>query len=283
MSLKINVKDRVPTYPGRVVMLPVVGEENTFDLVRADMPIEEGTPVNKVLFDSKADCVTTDVTVYVKTNGSDIDGNGSLDAPFKSIQAAVDSIPKDLCGHTVTVDIGSGTYDEIITCEGFTGGKLIIGSPSINIIIRGMKISACTFVELYARYINCTGAFGNALLEVTNGSVVSIPNDITLSCNSYNVAGMLASMGSVVYAAKYKTVNITASNNAAVAATSGGKVVLPTVTGSDNTLGLVATMGGTITYEKHTLTSLFGDSAETGGSILTGGGTINLATASVID
>lgn len=48
----IEVKDRVPTYPGRVIMTPVAGQANTFDMTRADEPTENGTPVNKVLFDS---------------------------------------------------------------------------------------------------------------------------------------------------------------------------------------------------------------------------------------
>lgn len=48
----IEVIDRVPTYPGRVRMTPVAGQANTYDMVRADDPIEPGTPINKVLFDS---------------------------------------------------------------------------------------------------------------------------------------------------------------------------------------------------------------------------------------
>lgn len=48
----IEVKDRIPTYPGRVKMTPVAGQENTFDMVRADSPVEVGTPLNKALFDS---------------------------------------------------------------------------------------------------------------------------------------------------------------------------------------------------------------------------------------
>jgi len=48
----IEVVDRVPTYPGRVVLLPVSGQANTYDLIRADEPIVEGTPINKALFDS---------------------------------------------------------------------------------------------------------------------------------------------------------------------------------------------------------------------------------------
>ena len=48
----IEVKDRVPTYPGRVKLIPVAGQANTYDLVRADEPIEAGTPINKALFQS---------------------------------------------------------------------------------------------------------------------------------------------------------------------------------------------------------------------------------------
>lgn len=50
--MMIEVIDRIPTYPGRVKMTPVAGQENTYDMVRADMPIEAGTPINKALFDS---------------------------------------------------------------------------------------------------------------------------------------------------------------------------------------------------------------------------------------
>ncbi len=45
------MKNRIPTYAGRVKLIPVDGEENTFDMVRADEPIDEGTPLNKRLLD----------------------------------------------------------------------------------------------------------------------------------------------------------------------------------------------------------------------------------------
>ncbi len=41
------MKDRKSTYPGRVQLLPVEGQENIYDLSRADEPEEEGTPLNK--------------------------------------------------------------------------------------------------------------------------------------------------------------------------------------------------------------------------------------------
>lgn len=50
------MQDRIPLYPGRVKMTPVAGHENTYDMVRADEPQQEGTPLNKnsLLKDSTA-------------------------------------------------------------------------------------------------------------------------------------------------------------------------------------------------------------------------------------
>lgn len=41
------MKDRVPRFPGRVKLTPVSGQTNTYDMVRADSPTQEGTPINK--------------------------------------------------------------------------------------------------------------------------------------------------------------------------------------------------------------------------------------------
>ncbi len=48
----IEVLDRVPKYPGRVKLVPVPGQADTYDMIRVDEPIVEGTPINKALFDS---------------------------------------------------------------------------------------------------------------------------------------------------------------------------------------------------------------------------------------
>ena len=41
------MQNRVSLYPGRVILTPVSGQENTYDMVRADEPTQEGTPLNK--------------------------------------------------------------------------------------------------------------------------------------------------------------------------------------------------------------------------------------------
>lgn len=48
----IEVRNRQPTYPGRVKMTPVPGQVDTYDMVRADEPLDEGTPINAALFES---------------------------------------------------------------------------------------------------------------------------------------------------------------------------------------------------------------------------------------
>lgn len=49
----IEVKDRVPSKPNRILITPENGSEPFYATwERADEPIEEGTPINKMLFDS---------------------------------------------------------------------------------------------------------------------------------------------------------------------------------------------------------------------------------------
>ena len=47
----MEFRDRISTYPGRVLLKPVAGQSNVYDMVRADEPTEPGTPVNKALFE----------------------------------------------------------------------------------------------------------------------------------------------------------------------------------------------------------------------------------------
>ena len=44
------MKDRIPTYPGRIKLTPVAGSTNLYDMERADDPTQVGTPLDKVTF-----------------------------------------------------------------------------------------------------------------------------------------------------------------------------------------------------------------------------------------
>lgn len=58
------MKDRIPQYPGRVKLVPVAGIADTYDMTRADDPIEPGTPLNKatLLTDETANLIWPDAT-----------------------------------------------------------------------------------------------------------------------------------------------------------------------------------------------------------------------------
>ena len=49
---EVDFRDRVPTYPGRVTLTPVVGSSNQYDMVRSDEPTVYGTPLDKATFNS---------------------------------------------------------------------------------------------------------------------------------------------------------------------------------------------------------------------------------------
>lgn len=68
------MKDRVPVYPGRVKLVPVSGQENVYDMTRADQPTQQGDPLNKAtllkdataaLFGLGTDAVPDDVFAYL--------------------------------------------------------------------------------------------------------------------------------------------------------------------------------------------------------------------------
>lgn len=58
------MQDRVSLYPGRVTLTPVAGQANTYDMVRADQPTQEGTPLNKA-------SLLTDATAALYGLGTD--------------------------------------------------------------------------------------------------------------------------------------------------------------------------------------------------------------------
>jgi hypothetical protein len=67
----IDVKDRVSTYPGRVKLTKTNGSSEYVTLERADAPTQEGTPINKVLFDS----IKSDIDGKVSKLGDTLNGN----------------------------------------------------------------------------------------------------------------------------------------------------------------------------------------------------------------
>lgn len=273
MALKIPVVDRIPTYPGRVTLTPVSGQENTYDLVRADDPIEEGTPLNKALFDQKVYGLTESVTVYVNGNtGSDSTGDGTSTLPFATIQAAVDALPKYMNGYVATVDIADGTYEERVNVDGFTGGRLVLGVAGRAVTIRALTVRYSTMVWLNIPNITYSSSFPDTLIYITAGSVVFIGNSLTINCNGSSPTGIGVERGSVLITPAGVTITVNGSTIMGIYATTGAKIVLNQIAGSNNTGAAIAVEhGSTVSYATRTISATTANLTSTGGRIYSGG------------
>lgn len=275
MALKTPVVDRLPTYPGRVTLTPVSGQANTYDLVRADQPIEEGTPINKALFDQKAYTLTEDVILYVSTAGNDVTGDGSSAAPYATVQKAVDSLPKWLDGHMATISIAGGTYNERVDINGFQGGILVIGDANKTAIVRGVQVTASSLVRLNVDITRSTAVGGGTPLNVRLGSRVQLGRDCVINASSASTSGIVVESGSELSALVdifgYMT-KTTVSNCGyyAIYATGGSRVALGEIAGSGNGTGLYAADGGVISYSTRSLSATTMNVTVSGGRIYSG-------------
>ena len=281
MAFKIQVEDRVPTYPGRVLLVPVAGEVDTYDLERADLPVVEGTPINKRLFDSKADCLSEDAVVYVSPTGSDTEGDGGEDAPFRTIQAAIDALPKNLGSHTVEISVEFGVYTERVVVNGFTSGRLIIGRyGEVFTIVGGIDIINSSFVETNIYQIERDTSSSRPLFVAKDGSNVSVSSDMILDGIDTGVTGMIVENNSHLVTAN--NIKITCNNcGMAIVAQWCSFVSVNSITGSNNMFGVSATQGGIISYKTDTLSKMWSNNADSGGLVLTGKNSSDLSDATL--
>ena len=125
-------------------------------------------------------CIEGNQTIYVKTSGNDFTGDGTSAAPFKTIQKAIDSIPKDLNNREITINVASGTYAEDVIISGFNGGTLRFSIETItissltlyesNVILTGTKLTIAASGKTYGFYCH---RGGNAIVQtnlIVNGS-----------------------------------------------------------------------------------------------------------------
>ena len=129
-----NIKNRVPTYPGRVKLLPVEGQAGTYTLTRADEPTEPGTAVNKALLDAigvhQLDYAKSG-TVHALTglNGA----TGVLSCQFKATAAFTTGDTVKVDGTVYTVKLQNGKAAKtglfvsgaLVSCIIDTAGKTV--------------------------------------------------------------------------------------------------------------------------------------------------------------
>lgn len=169
--------------------------------------------------------IPEDLIIYVSTYGNDAAGDGSETSPYKTIQHALDSIPKNLEGKEVTINVASGTYAEDVLVSGFHGGavRFAFGTVTISsfttydpcVILSGTSLTLAASGKTYGFYAH-RGA--NVICQIpltVNGAVNGIfvgygsrfsgRNTITINSCTYAVNSS--------YAAYFYAVEVTGSKN----------------------------------------------------------------------
>ena len=132
-------------------------------------------------------CLTSDVTYYVDSDVG-LDTNDGTEAhPFKTVQHAIDILPKNLNGHRVNIllEPDGKTYDNSVTISGFYGGFFPIargnGGASIVIDNNYSSQTPVTISPIFGaiNVTNCAISVSLWTPKVTNGITVE-------GCSEFN-------------------------------------------------------------------------------------------------
>ncbi|EDF9444007.1 hypothetical protein GCG58_14930 [Listeria monocytogenes] len=104
------------------------------DLAESNALLQTVNEENKVL-KSKLDELygnsASNIEYYVSsTNGNDVTGTGAIDAPFKTIQKAVNMVPKVKVGGFIYIFCEPGQYNEDVVVQSFSGAECFYIQPT---------------------------------------------------------------------------------------------------------------------------------------------------------
>ena len=244
-----------PAIAGAAAGLPVftgpggVAEAKTAEAARAAIGV--------------APALQTDVTIYVSPTGSDMEGDGSPEAPYVTIQKAIDAIPAWMDGHDAIVQIAPGDYTENILIKNKTGGTVALRSESATsaVTIGALKIIAA---NVRLRYMTLRVVY-NSTLDYTDygGTYKSLVNldmgaRVFQECSVYIDGGSdtyiclgvsnQSNWGIAAASVTAEIKNTRASDGIALAATNGASICLGRLTLQEYKSGIYAIYLGSISY-----------------------------------
>ncbi|WP_313152057.1 phage tail-collar fiber domain-containing protein [Lacrimispora sp.] len=189
----------------------------------------------------------SNVAYYVATTGSDTTGDGTSAKPYKTLQYALSTLPKNLGDFGATIYLANGTYDNgTVDILGFYNGVIVIRSQNyidaLNdacIIVGMVYIRSQASVHLNSIRINTPTTPSDAII-VAQGRLVRLDHIKIVNSNLlYNA----------IFAASNSDVNVISceisNHNRAVYADYSTAWVCD-CTGTGNNVGLQVSSGGVI-------------------------------------
>ena len=150
MTIEKTFLDRVPKYPGRVVLIPVEGLPNTYYMVRADEPMTEGTPLDKAAFDSIVKSRLTGRYYELTATKVTLSSANGTSNPIPTSWNNATSTGADSGGYSILASGSNGSYHPNRAFDGSTSTYWLSNSNTaswlqINVpeslIVKKMKIA----------------------------------------------------------------------------------------------------------------------------------------------
>lgn len=151
------MQDREPTYPGRVTLTPVSGLANTYDIERADRPLQEGTPLNKANLLSDATAAAIKALLASQTEDP-ATPNAALNILAQAVDAAATK---------------ANAVDSRGNCEIYSGSYVGNGNDTTPVTMTFPHKPLIIFVSGSAalNLIAWRGQSGSRILEVPSTSI----------------------------------------------------------------------------------------------------------------
>ena len=215
-------------------------DENTAQLKESAQNITN-LQNNKANLISTPQCTTRDITYYVNSNGDDSNDGLTEGTAVRTIQRAIDLIPRNI-RHLVKVVVAKGRYEFAILVGFFGEGELqFVGANGLSeehiikyIVLRRNKM-----------YIK----FSGFKINNNEGFYTSCENDdrFLLEQCIFDSGSKVEQPGIVACGSIVEITNCTINNrNQAILSRLGSHIMSTNNQGSNNTLGLNADTGGVI-------------------------------------
>lgn len=205
------------------------------------------------------------VTLYVAATGSDTTGDGTSAKPYQTIQYAINTLPKDLGGHTVNIRIADGVYTEQVLINIIANGNLIIEARDQTVLnsacsVGQITIGNCT-ARIFIKFLNIftTTSGGIDIYNSKQTDILSVRVTSTNHGNgciyvdnsACNISGCLLanhSYGIAASGSRVFAVSNTGTNDVGVQSANGADVTML----NNSLFPLVQQQGGRFSYDNGT-------------------------------
>lgn len=160
------MQDRISQYPGRIKLVPVDLENGIYDVVRADEPIQEGTPLNAAnLFSRYAASAITNCSIH--RQNAIINTPSTPDAGFRALCEYIGAV--DYSGHVTWDILGKNSG------KGMFGRKCIKYLKLLNTVFISVTFKLSSSAVAESSPIITVEAIDQETYNILAGCAVAVP------------------------------------------------------------------------------------------------------------